>query len=126
MTQAGLLATQEAGLGASSLGWGGATTGFQGGLNATLGAEAGATTGGLLADTPSAIKAANNGMQVAGQVKSMFPKEQPIQSSPVMQPNSNPTLQSLYDGLQQNQQAEMQAIADKRAKRRELIARMGG
>jgi hypothetical protein len=85
-TKAGLLASQEAGLGASSLGWGGAETGFQGGMNGLLGTETGSSVGGVMGDMAGAYsqygKPAGQIMNAAQQGQQMAAANDP----PPMQP----------------------------------------
>lgn len=105
-SQAGMLAAQEAGLGSSALGWGGATTGLQGAMNAAPGMI-----------TP-ALKAA----QTASTVQSMMPQEKPVTPAPAFSSGGgNGSLQGMYQNLQNQRLAQKQYEDAMRARRRGLI-----
>ena len=117
-TQAGMLAAQEAGLGATgSLGWGGATTGIQGGLNGMMGADAGMQAGGLLGQAGGAMDKAKPVMQAAQMGQEMASaNDMPPPPAPMVR-NSPPDLNGI---LQQGYQ-EQQYIMDDAEKRRRLM-----
>lgn len=125
-TQGGLLAAQEAGLGMTgSLGWGGATTGIQGGLNSALGANAGAQTGGLLANAGGMMDKAKPVMEAAQMGRQMAQANDPppapapsIRSSP---PDLNGILQQGY----QQQQYIMDDAERRRRLRQSYVQNMG-
>ena len=110
--QASMLAAQEAGLGTSSLGWGGATTGMQGLLNSAGGAN------GLL-------KTAGNAANTAAAVKGLMPQDQPMPVAPPFQPAANPTLSNMYQSMQSNRLAQLQNDAAAKAQRQQRIRLLG-
>ena len=124
-TQSGLLAAQEAGLGSSSLGWGGATTGMQGGLNAALGSSTGSSVGGLLADSGQYVKPA---IQVGKAIQASQPAQPaPItpQITPQAQGQGPQTLTQLVNmNNQEGQQMLSQENIDAQ-RRRSLLSNIG-
>ena len=107
MSQAGMLASQEAGLGLTGgLGWGGATTGLQGAMN---------SAGGLLG---AAKQYAGPAMNVAQSVKAMTPEEQPIQASPLSPAVPNPGPSNFYNSIIEQQNQRQMAELEKRYRRR--------
>lgn len=122
-SQAGLLAAQEAGLGAGALGWGGATTGLQGGLNSALGAQAGATAGGLLDAAGNMAGPVGSAVNVAQQ---MLDNEPQIQAPPPPQLRNQPM--NVSGAIQQGQQMrdyEAQDSLRRRALMNQYAAQMG-
>jgi hypothetical protein len=128
--QAAMLAAQEAGLGATgSLGWGGATTGLQGGMNSMFGADAGMQAGGLLGQAGSVMDKAKPVMQAAQtgqQMASATDQPQlPAPAAPMIR-SSPPDLNGI---LQQGYQ-EQKYLMDDAERRRRLMQQyaqnMGG
>lgn len=117
-TEGGLLAAQEAGLGMTgSLGWGGATTGIQGGLNSALGANAGAQTGGLLANAGGMMDKAKPVMEAAQMGQQMAQANDP---PPAPAPSIRSSPPDLNGILQQGYQ-QQQYIMDDAERRRRLM-----
>lgn len=134
-TAAELLAAQEAGLGASSLGWGGATTGLQGGLNGLLGAETGASVGGAMGTGLEAMNTAaqymkpvGTALNAASAAKGLFGSPQPPQMQPAQsRMNSAPlNLNDIIQQGQQNQQLDMQDQMRRRQQMQAYINSIGG
>lgn len=123
-SQAGMLAAQEAGagvMGIGNMGWGGATTGIQGGLNAALGSGAGATTGGLLGNADKVIKPVGTAMQAA----QMFtpPTEEPIRAPMPQIPQGGSQVLSQIATQPQQQQAQNQQMDMQRKQQRQARIR---
>lgn len=136
----------------AGLGAGGAA--FAPGLLGGLGAAAPATAASVAAPSASTLAAVNlpastsmfpeasaflsqadkymrpisTGLSVANNAGLLGGQQQPIQQSPVMQNTGmgGSSLAQLYGQLQQNDMNQQQAEMQRRAKQRELIARMGG
>lgn len=127
-SQAGLLAAQEAGLGSAAMGWGGASTGLQGALNSTLGAEAGAATGGLLGGAAEVGKPAMTALDAAQKVQALTPQEQPIQASPFSMSGAQGPggLTQIAHGNQQQIQMQQQADEMRRQRRHQQLKMMRG
>lgn len=124
-TAPGMLAAQEAGLGSSALGWGGATTGIQGTMNSALGSQAGSNIGGLLGNAKPVMNIASQGIQAANMFKQ---PEQPLLTPPqVPIPVGGPqALSQLSANLgQQGVMTDQQRMLEEQ-RRRELLSRLGG
>ncbi len=124
-TVPGMLAAQEAGLGSTALGWGGATTGAQGALNSAFGSQAGSDIGGLIGNAKPAMNIASQGMQAANMFKQ---PEQPLPPPPqVPVPVGGPqALAQLSGSLQQMGANTDQERMMREARRRQLLSQIGG
>lgn len=131
-TQAGLLAAQEAGLGANALGWGGATTGVQGGLNSTLGTSTGSKVGGLLSDADKIVSVAKPIGQAVQTANMFVPDEReemmmlPPTITPQIPQNGPKALSEIAGIGQQASNMIMDEAKMRREKQRQRTKMMGG
>lgn len=128
-SQTGLLAAQEAGLGATGgLGWGGATTGIQGGLNSALGSSTGSSIGNVMGstlDTANKLeKPASAMMNAASQANQMAGQQQPpLQPQPL---NNTPlNITGLLNQSQQMQQLDTEEQKRKRQVMQQYVNNIG-
>lgn len=117
-TQAGMLAAQEAGLGAASMGWGGATTGVQGAMNGLLGSEMGASAGGLLSNADKIAKPVGTAVNVA---QSMQEPDQPLPPPPQLQRTTMNLNETIAQGDMRRQYEDAEQM-----RRRQMMAMYSG
>jgi hypothetical protein len=118
-----MLAAQEAGLGAASMGWGGAQTGTQGLLNSALGSSAGSSVGGAMGTAGQYVKPAMQAAQAAQ--SAMPPPDEPMQAPSLTPPTYSNTLPELVGQNNQYAMQKQQMEAQKRALRRQRIGMIG-